>query len=351
MTTKKQFAAGIFALGLAVLTGCSGGSKKSDSSAVQDARREAVKVMALQFQTVARSVEYPSTLTAYEEVHLAPASPGRIEGIFAQVGDRVSKGTALVQMDRTQLHQAELQLKNIETDFKRLDTLAKVGSIAMQQYDQLKTQYDVARSNVEFLRENTRLVAPFSGVVSGRYFEPGELYSGAPNTQAGKAAVLSIVQIDRLKAIVSLSEQYFPMVKTGMETTVVSDIYKDRKFSGRIFRIHPTVDPMNRTFQVEVLVENREGLLRPGMFGRVTLDLDAEEAILLPSMAVLKMQGSNERYLFVEESGTARRIPVTVGKRYDDNIEVFSDQLNAGDRVIISGQARLLDGVSVQVVN
>jgi membrane fusion protein, multidrug efflux system len=71
----------------------------------------------------------------------------------------------------------------------------------LQQYDQLKTQYDVARSNVDFLKENTRLVAPFSGVISGRYFEPGELYSGAPNTQAGKAAVLSIVQIDRLKPL------------------------------------------------------------------------------------------------------------------------------------------------------
>lgn len=351
MTTKKQLVTGIFALGLAVLTSCSGGSKKSDTSAAQDARKEVVKVLPLSYQTIARSVEYPATLIAFEEVHLAPASPGRIEGIFAQVGDRISKGTALVQMDRTQLHQAEIQLKNIETDYKRLDTLAKVGSIALQQYDQLKAQYEVARSNVEFLRENTRLVAPFSGVVSGRYFEPGEFYSGAPNTPAGKAAVLSIVQIDRLKAMVNLSEKYFPMVKAGMETNVVSDIYTDRKFTGKIFRIHPTIDAMSRTFQVEVLVDNREGLLRPGMFGRVTLDLDSEEAILLPSMAVLKMQGSNERYLFVEENGTARRIFVTVGKRYDDNIEVFSDQLNAGDRVIISGQARLLDGVAVQVVN
>lgn len=350
MTTKKQLITGIFVLGVAFLTACSGGSTKSGSTAVQESKKEMVKVMELQLQTIARSVEYPSTLIAYEEVHLAPASPGRIEGIFAEVGDRVTKGTALVQMDRTQLHQAEVQLKNIETDFKRLDTLAKVGSIAMQQYDQLKTQYEVARSNVEFLRENTRLVAPFSGVVSGRYFEPGELYSGAPNTQAGKAAVLSIVQIDRLKAMVSLSERYFPLVKPGMETKVVCDIYRDREFSGKIFRVHPTIDPMNRTFQVEVLIDNREALLRPGMFGRVTLDLDAEEAILLPSMAVLKMQGSNDRYLFVEENGMARRIPVTVGKRYDDNIEVFSDQLNPGDRVIISGQARLLDGVTVQVV-
>lgn len=351
MITLNKLFTGLYVSGITLMVACSGGEKKVDTSSIPESKKEVVKVMELQYQTIARSVEYPATLKAYEEVHLAPASPGRIEGIFAQVGDRVSKGTALVQMDRTQLQQAEVQLKNLELDFNRLDTLAKVGSIAMQQYDQLKTQYTVAKSNVEFLRDNTRLIAPFNGVISGRYFEPGELYSGAPNTQAGKAAVLSIVQIDRLKAVVSLSEKYFPFVKTGMQTNVVSDIYKDRIFQGRIYRIYPTIDPLNRTFSIEVLVDNREGLLRPGMFSRVTFDLDEEEAILLPSVAVLKMQGSNDRYLFVEKNGVAHRISVTIGKRYDDDIEVYSENLKAGDRIIVTGQARLVDGVAVQVVN
>lgn len=349
MITRKHVLKGMAFVGWVAMTACSGGEKKAASTASEDTRVEVVRVMSLQFQTVARSVEYPATLQGYEEVHLAPSSPGRIEAIYAQVGDRVARGAALVQMDRTQLHQAEVQLKTVETDYKRLDTLAKVGSIPLQQYDQLKAQYEVAQSNVDFLRQNTRLLAPFSGVISGRYFEPGELYSGAPNTQAGKAAVLSVVQIDRLKAMVSISERYFPLVKSGMETAVLSDIYKDRTFTGRIYRIHPTIDPLNRTFQVEVLLDNREGLLRPGMFSRVTFDLDEEEAILLPSMAVLKMQGSNDRYLFVDDNGVAKRITVTIGKRYDDNIEVFSDDLNPGDRVIISGQARLLDGVKIEV--
>jgi RND family efflux transporter MFP subunit len=239
--------------GLAIMVSCSQGEPKEKLQAGETSQaKEVVKVMELQMHTVARSVEYPATLTAYDEVHLAPASPGRIEGIFAEVGDRIVKGTPLVQMDRTQLHQAQIQLKNLETDFARLDTLAKYGSIAQQPYDQLKTQLDITKSNVEFLKENTRLLAPFNGIVSGRYFEPGEMYSGAPNTQAGKAAVLSIVQIDRLKAIVALSEKYFPQVKNGMETGVGIDIYPNQSFTGRIERIHPTIDPSNRTFNVEI---------------------------------------------------------------------------------------------------
>ncbi len=352
MNTMRLFLKGIPVVGLAVMMSCNQGGDKAAKAVQTDAtsKKEMVRVMELQYQEVARSIEYPASLEGFEEVHLAPASPGRIEAIYAEVGDRIAKGAALVQMDRTQLHQAEIQLKTVETDFKRLDTLAKVGSIAQQQYDQLKAQYEVAKSNVDFLRENTRLLAPFSGVISGRYFEAGELYSGAPNTQAGKAAVLSLVQIDRLKAMVSLSEKYFPLVRNGMEVAVLTDIYKDKAYTGRVYRIHPTIDPMNRTFNVEVQIDNREGLLRPGMFCRVTFDLDKEEAILLPSMAILKMQGSNERYLFVERSGIAERIGVTIGKRYDDDVEVFSDELKTGDRVIVSGQSRLVDGVAVEVV-
>jgi membrane fusion protein, multidrug efflux system len=335
-----------------LLNSCAPGGTKDKTDQAQTApEEEVVRIMELRMQTVARSVEYPATLEPFEEVHMVPASPGRIEEIYAETGDRVTKGTPLVQMDRTQLHQAEIQLKNIEIDYRRLDTLAKYGSIAQQQYDQLKTQYEVAKSNVEFLRENTRLLAPFNGVISGRYFEPGEMYSGAPNTQAGKAAVLSVVQIDRLKAIVAMSEAYFPMVKNGMETMVTVDTYGDRNFTGRVLRTHPTINPMDRTFNVEILINNSQNLLRPGMFSRVTFDLDEEEAILLPSIAVLKMQGSNDRYLFLNNNGTAKRVSVTIGKRYDDNIEVFSDQLNPGDQIIVNGQARLLDGMQVRVVD
>jgi RND family efflux transporter MFP subunit len=316
-----------------------------------DQKIETVKTIKLSTEKVSHTVEYQATMQAFEEIHMAPASPGRIEIINAEIGDRVSKGSLLVQMDRTQLHNAEVQLKNLEADFKRFDTLQKVGSIARQQYDQFMTQYEVAKSNVEFLRENTRLKAPFNGVVSGKYFEAGEMYSGAPTTAAGKSAILSIVQIDKLKALVSLSENYFPLIKLGMNTKVVSDIYPGKEFNGRISLIYPTINSTSRTFNVEVTVDNNQGLLRPGMFSRVTFAPAETEAILLPALAVLKMQGSNERYLFVEKNGVAKRVSVKMGQRYNDLVEVLSDQLHPGDNVVISGQARLLDGVKVQVMN
>lgn len=337
------------ALMLILVSGC-GKKEEKKTQADAPAKTENVRVMPLDFQKVARTIEYTTTLQAYEEIYLAPASPGRIESVSVEVGDRVSKGATLVQMDRTQLLNAETQLMNLQTDYNRLDTLQRAGSVARQQYDQLKTQFEVAKANIDFLRKNVKLVAPFSGVISGKYFESGEMYSGAPNTTAGKAAIVTLVQIDRLKVIVPISEKYFPRIKPGMAVKIISDIYPDKTFTGKVSVIHPTVDAGSRTFNAEVVISNSGNFLRPGMFSRVSLDLDQVEAILLPAIAVLKMQGSNDRYLFVENNGKAKRISVTIGKRYDDMIEVFADDLKKGDNVVVSGQARLLDGTPIKVV-
>ena len=346
---KSMLKYGLLLITLAAVS-CSAPKKEKVDKKDNGKKVENVRVMELETRMIARNIEYTSTLQAFEEIHMAPATPGRIDNIYVEVGNRVSKGAVLVQMDRTQLIQAELQLISLQTDFHRLDTLRKVGSVSKQQYDQLKTQYDITKANVEFLQKNTKLVAPFSGVISGKYFESGEMYSGAPNPLVGKAAIISLVQIDRVKAIVPVSEKYFPLIKTGMVADVVSDIYPDKTFSGKIFRIHPTIDPGSRSFNIELVINNPAGLLRPGMFCRASLNVDRIEATVLPSIAVLKMQGSNDRYLFIEENGKAVRIPVTMGRRYDDMVEVTSDRLKKGDRVIVSGQARLLDGVKVKVV-
>lgn len=330
--------------------GCKSGNK--DAAGVQEdtlVRSEVVSVQELAFREVSRKASYTAHLQAYREVHLASASPGRIERILVDAGERFREGQLLVQMDQTQLSQAEIQLQNLELDYRRLDTLRKAGSISQQQYDQIKTQFDLAKSNVDFLRENTRLVAPFSGAVSGKYFENGEMYSGAPNTQAGKAAILSLVQTNRLKAIVNVAERYYPSVKRGMEVKITTDVYPGEVFTGTVSMMYPTIDAATRSFKVELTVPNPQEKLRPGMFARATLDLEKVEVFLVPALAILKLQGSNERYLFLEENGKARRVSIELGDRFDDMVELISDDIKPGDRVIVAGQARLVDGVSVTV--
>jgi membrane fusion protein, multidrug efflux system len=313
-------------------------------------QKEKVRVVNLVVQEVSREIENSASLQAWEELHYSPASPGRIENILVDVGSKVKKGDVLVQMDRTQLKQAEIQLNTLEADYHRLDTLRKMGSIAQQQFDQMKAQYDVAKSNIDFLRQNTRLVAPFSGIISGRYFEPGEMYTGSPVMAIGKPAVISMIQVDQLKMLVSVSERYFPVLTQNSKVTVTTDVYSQQVFEGKINRIYPTIDPMSRTFKVEIQVKNPEGVLAPGMFARVSIEFEKVSANLLPAIAVLKMQGSKQRYVYVNRDGIARRIFVQTGKRIDDQLEVISDELKIGDEIVFTGQARLVDGTPIEVV-
>lgn len=337
-------------IALAILSSaCS--SKKNDKQAQtgDSLKVETVKTMLVEQQKITRVIDYTSTLNAFEEVHLAPASPGRIEKINVEVSDQVKQGQILVQMDRTQLEQARINLLTLETDYKRLDTLKKTKSIADQQYDQLKARYDIARSNYEFLLENTQLKAPFSGIISGKYFENGEMYSGAPVASVGKPAVLSLIQINNLNAQVNVSSSYFPNIALGMKADVMSDLYPGKTFKGEVYRIYPTIDNATKTFVVEIKIQNNDLRLRPGMFAKIRLNFGEGNAILAPSLAIIKQTGTNNMYAFINQNNKAVKKAVKTGRIIDDKTEVL-DGIKTGDELIIVGQNKLEDQTPVQII-
>ncbi len=309
-----------------------------------------VRVAELSKTKISRTIDYTATIVPFEEVNMAPGTPGRVDKIYVEVGDRVNKGDQLFLMDRTQLYQLKLQLSSLEKDLNRLDTLLKSGSAKQQQYDQMKTQYDVTKTNFDFMEENTLMTAPFSGVVTGKYFENGELYSGAPTTQSGRSAVVTLMQVNPLKINVSISEQYYPLIKRGLKATVTADVYDNEVFTGTVFRVAPTVNAATRSFIAEVELPNRNDLLKPGMFVRVSMNLGEVETFVVGASDVLFQEGTNLRYVFVEENGIAKRIEVIIGKRFDDQLEIISDVLKTGSRLVTEGQSRLIDGDKIEVV-
>lgn len=311
------------------------------SSSLSDTTSIPVRAMILAKSKVARTIDYTATILPFEEVNLAPSTPGRIEKIFVETGDHVVKGADLFLMDRTQLYQLKLQLAGLEKDLIRLDTLLRSGSAKQQQYDQLKTQYDVTKTNVEFLEQNTLMKAPFNGIITGKYFEDGEMYSGAPTSQSGKSAIVTLMQVNPLKVNVSISEQYYPLIKHGMKASITADVYENEVFTGTVFRIAPTVNSTTRSFGAEIELPNRNEILKPGMFARVSMDLGELESFVAPANSVLVQEGTNTRYVFIAENERARRVEVTLGKRFDDKLELISDLLKEGDQLITDGQARL----------
>jgi RND family efflux transporter MFP subunit len=308
-----------------------------------------VKIIALSKTKISRTIDYTATILPFEEVNMVPSTPGRIEKIYVEIGCKIKSGEKLILMDRTQLYQLELQLSSLQKDLIRLDTLLKSGSAKQQQYDQMKTQYDVTKTNVDFMKVNTLLKSPFSGVVTGKYFEDGEMYSGAPTTQTGRSAIVTVMQVDPLKVNVNISEQYYPLIKIGMKAEVMADVYKNEKFTGTVFRISPTINSGTRSFNVELELPNRNELLKPGMFVRVSMDLGEVETFVVPANTVLVQEGTNIRFVFIANTDTAERIEVTIGKRFDDQLEVISTNIKEGDMLITEGQSKLINGDKIEI--
>jgi membrane fusion protein (multidrug efflux system) len=325
-------------------------SASSDSATVAKKAAIPVKVIELSKTKIARTIDYTATILPFEEVNMAPSTPGRIDKIYVEEGDKVDKGDKLFLMDRTQLFQLELQLTNQQKDLDRIDTLLKSGSAKQQQYDQMKTQYDVLKTNVDFMKENTLMKSPLYGVVTGKYFENGEMYSGSPTTQSGRSAVVTVMQVNPLKVSVNISEQYYPLIKLGMKAEITADVYKDGKFIGTVYRISPTINAGSRSFITELELPNSNDKLKPGMFVRVAMDLGEVETFVVPANTVLIQEGTNIRFLFLMKNNVAERIEVQLGKRFDEQVEIISESIKEGDMLITEGQARLINGDNTELV-
>lgn len=326
---------------LVLATGCKGKKEEDKTAAVEKEREELVSVQPLAKETISKSISISAVLQPYETMNVSPSVTGIIKKINVDVASRVGKGQTLVVMDETQLKTTRLQFANLEKELGRVEALLKSGSVSQQTYDQTKVQYDLTKENLEFLEKNTYVKADFSGVISAKNFESGELYSGMP--------ILTLIQINTLKAIVNIPEAYFPVIKAGTKVQLSSDIYKGRIFEGTIEIIYPTIDANTHTFQAKVKIPNAKEELRPGMYMSVNIDLDNIEAIIVPYQSVLKLQGANERYVFVNNDGYAKRIVVEMGKRFDDKIEIISDEIKEGDELVVVGQAKLVDGVKLNI--
>lgn len=330
---------GLAMMGL-LMTACQGGSKNTQTT--EQEHIEPVHTQVLQSTKITRELEITTILQGYETQNVAPSLTGRIEKIHVEVGDKVHAGDDLVRMDQNQYKSTKLAFGNLKTEMERMEKLKESGSISQQSYDQMKLNYDQTIESLGFLEENTYVKAPFDGVIAARSYEDGELYSGQP--------ILVLTQIETLKALVSIPESYFPMVKPGMKVTLKSNIYKDETFPAVIELVYPTIDAASHTFQVKLRIPNQNERLRPGMYVTSTLSLGQENIITAPYQAVLKLTGSNERYVFLNENGVAKRTKVQIGERFDEMIEISAPEIKEGVEIVSVGQSRLVDGVKLNVI-
>lgn len=360
-----------------------------------------VKAVAVEQRQQGRAVEAVGSLYAYDEVTVSSEAEGRVEEVMVDVGDRVDKGQTLarvspvefqltVDQQQAALRQARARLGLAETDgelkdarqaaevkkaaadltdaeqkYKRAQSLLETGVIPRQQYDEAearykaaKATYDLAMQQVENMRasmqqtqaslnlankrlRDTQIRAPFAGHVKSREVTTGQYLKV-------QTPVMTIVNVDPLRARLNVPEKMSPWVRVGREVKLSLEAFPGREFSGRVSRINPSVDEKNRTFEIEALVSNRGAELKPGSFVKATIQSDKVDQILvIPYNAAAYLFGAYK--VFVLQGQTIKEREVKLGDRLGDLVEVI-EGLRADEKVAVSaGGSQLKDGMEVEI--
>ena len=339
---KTLFRTMFVAAAVIMIAGCGNTSSKKSEAAEVVVADPTVSVAQVFVREVPQEAVYTSTVQAYVKNNIAPQTAGRITKINVEIGDFVKEGQVLAEIDKAQLLQAQLQLQNQEVELQRLKSLYEEGGLSQSDYDAMQLQYNVLKTQVDNLIENTTLRSPINGVVSARNYDVGDMY-------AMSMPLFTVEQIVPVKLLIGVSETDYSKVKKGDSVTVTADAIPDKTFYGKVNRIYPTVDPATRTFTVEVKIDNTYKTLRPGMFARATVNFGSNNNVVIPDVAVVKQQGSGERFVYVlNEDNTVTYKKVVLGRRMGAEYEVL-EGLQDGDKIVIGGQIRLKDGVKVIV--
>lgn len=333
----------VFASAAVMLAACGNGKKADSASASQNAEERATLIATATAvrQDVPQTEVYSSSVQAFAVNNIAPQTGGRIKSIKVDVGNFVQKNQLLAEMDASQLDQTRLKLVNDSTELARLKSLYDEGGVSKSDYDAAEMAWKVSRRSYNNLLENTWLRSPISGVITARNYDQGDLYSGQP--------IFVVQQITPVKILVGISESDYTKVKKGDQVEITADAIPGRTFTGKVNKIYPTIDPASHTFTTEILVGNTDRTLRPGMFARVKVEFGVNNSIIVPDEAVVKMQGSGQRSVYVvSPDNTVNSVVVKIGRHFDRYYEIL-EGLNEGDIVATKGSSSLKDGAKVEV--
>ncbi len=382
------------------LASCSGSNPSQGRNAGQGRNGKPIPVRVMRVKTVEieRRVETVGTLQAFEEVTISSEAEGRVTEVLVDLGDRVRRGQTLctihpeeqqyaVAQQEAQLRQAldRLGLKSETDQVKDIHSVPEVRKSAADLYeaeqrynrtrelvaqqiasrqdlDQAESRYKAALANHEYtlhqvqnlisqvaqfraalalarkrLRDTTA-EAPFPGSIKERLVHLGQYVK--PQTP-----LYVLVNSDPLRLRADVPEKMAPWVRVGNAVEVRVEAHPDRTFTGRVSRVSPAVDEQKRTFAIEALIPNGQDLLRPGFYGKATVQtLKRDRVLSVPVAAVLYTYGTNKA--FVVESGKVAARDLKLGERSGTEVEVV-EGLQGEEVVAVSELDRLDNGTPI----
>jgi RND family efflux transporter MFP subunit len=364
-----------------------------------DAAAKPIKVEAVRTDSVRRSVDVVGTLAAVDQVTISSEADGRVRRILADLGDRVTTGQVLVELDSEKqqytyeqqqaalartlaqygatdperlpeiektadVQKADADLVQATQAYERASELFKRTLISQQALDDAKAAlqsaratYDVALQNAKNLRagiqasqatmklaarqlRDTTIRAPFDGYIEKRLVNLGELVRA-------QMPVMAIVRLDPMKVVAEIPEKMTPWITDGRPVELRVDAYPGRTFAGKVTRISPAVNTATRAFPFEAVVPNADAALKPGTFARVHVEIGKVDQVLtLPAAAIQYRYGVNRVFVVAGDTLAVREL--TLGERLGDRVEIMSG-VKQGERVAITDVDTLNEGLRVSI--
>jgi len=378
------------------------GCGRGRASAERGPKPVKAKVLTVEHRELRRDVLSVGSLFAFDEVTVSSEVEGKVERVLTDIGDRVAKGQPLVQVlpvelllsleqqraayrqtrarlglfeggpelqdlsEAAEVKRAAAELEDAEQKWRRGKSLFDDGLISKGAYDEVestykqrKAAYDMARHAVENLRaelqqrraslslaekklSDTLIRAPFAGQVKQRMVAPGQFLRV-------QSPVMVIVNVDPLRVRLKVPEKVAGWIAVGQPVSVTVEAFPGKSFVGKISRMSPAVDTETRTLELEALLDNKDGLLKPGFFAKAKVASGQVDSVLMvPHVAVRYVFGVYK--VFTVDGNTARETEVKLGERSGDEVEIL-EGLQDKQRIAVPLEGQeLRDGVPVETV-
>lgn len=325
---------------------------------------------------------YTADLIPNQLVNIFSRVDGYIAKIYVDKGDLVKANQLLVEIDHTdyvhavnqakanllsaraKVVQQEAAVRNAALTLDRMQALIKDQFVSQQDLDTALVNRDAALALQDSLRAQVQQMevalaqavtnlayasirAPFAGYIAERNLDPGSYVSGTTaSTSTMSRGILSVHDVETVRTLIEVVEKDVPLVKIGQRADVRAEAYPNEIFEGRVTRIVQALNRATRTMTVEVDLPNKDHRLKGGMFARVEVLVGKHpQAIQIPLDAVSRLEES--QYVYVVKDGKAHQVPVELGARSDNRVEVVKG-LTGDEQVIVSGKDLVSEGAPVQ---
>ena len=331
-----------------VFVGC--GEQKGKQESGKHFGGFAVSVVAgpVRAEKIEEKISLVGSLAADEVIEIKNQTPGLIEQIGFEEGQKVQKGQMLIMIDARKLNaslaQAEANLGLAQTTFDRLSSLIKAGAVSQQEFDQAKSDLEAQKAEVDLIKaqlKETVITAAFTGVMGERKVSTGQFVD--------QGTILTyLISQDPIKAEFRVPERFLGQLMEGQTIQVMVAAYPQEQFEGQVYFIDPQVEEQTRTALVKAKLPNPDGKLRRGMFANLDLIVAVRsEALVVPETALIPK--GEEVYVFVvDEENKAQKKSVKVGLRLAGKAEII-EGLSAGENVIAEGYQKVGPGSPVKI--